>query len=84
MQRGVQNVVVTLGESGALICNSEGAHHEPAEVVNVIDTTGAGDAFNGVFTAMLAAGKGPRDAVRLAVKAASLSVQYAGVRPTDQ
>ncbi len=83
LQRGVQNVVVTLGESGALICNSEGAHHEPAELVNVVDTTGAGDTFNGVFTAMLADGKHQRDAVRLAVKAASLSVQHAGVRPID-
>ncbi len=83
LQRGVQNVVVTLGEAGALICNSDGTHHEKAVAVQVVDTTGAGDTFNGVFTAKLAAGKSLRDALRLAVAAASLSVQYAGVRARD-
>lgn len=83
LQRGVQNVVVTMGESGALICNSDGAHHEKTDSVQVVDTTGAGDTFNGVFTATLAAGKSLRNALRLAVAAASLSVQYAGVRPAD-
>jgi len=83
LQRGVQNVVVTLGEAGALICNSDGTHHEKAVAVQVVDTTGAGDTFNGVFTAKLAAGKSLRDALRLAVSAASLSVQYAGVRARD-
>ncbi len=83
LQRGVQKVVVTMGESGALICNSDGAHHEKADSVQVVDTTGAGDTFNGVFTATLAAGKSLRNALRLAVAAASLSVQYAGVRPAD-
>ena len=83
LQRGVQNVVVTLGEAGALICNSDGTHHEKAVAVQVVDTTGAGDTFNGVFTAKLAAGKSLRDALRLAVAAATLSVQYAGVRARD-
>ena len=83
LKRGVQNVVVTLGEAGALICNSDGTHHEKAVAVQVVDTTGAGDTFNGVFTAKLAAGKSLRDALRLAVAAASLSVQYAGVRARD-
>lgn len=83
LQRGVRNVVVTLGEAGALICNSDGTHHEKAVAVQVVDTTGAGDTFNGVFTAKLAAGKSLRDALRLAVAAASLSVQYAGVRARD-
>ena len=81
LQRGVQNVVVTMGAAGALICNSDGVHHEQAKAIKVVDTTGAGDIFNGVFTAMLAADEHPRDAVRLAVAAASLSVQTAGVRP---
>jgi len=84
LQGGVQNVVVTMGESGALLCNSDGAHHEKADSVQVVDTTGAGDTFNGVFTATLAAGQSLRNALRLAVAAASLSVQYAGVRPTDK
>ncbi len=83
LQRGVQNVVVTMGENGALICNGDGTHHEKADSVQVVDTTGAGDTFNGVFTATLAAGKSLRDALRLAVAAATVSVQYAGVRPID-
>jgi ribokinase len=83
LQHGVQNVVVTLGANGALICNNDGTHHEQAESVKVVDTTGAGDTFNGVFAAKLAEGKHQRDAIQFAVQAATLSVQYAGVRSVD-
>ena len=78
LQRGVENVVITMGESGALLCNSQGVHHQPAERVDVVDTTGAGDTFNGVFAAMLASGLAMRDALAKAVGAATLSVQARG------
>jgi len=45
-----------------------------------VDTTGAGDAFNGVLAAGLAAGAGVEDAARRAVEAASASVRRAGAR----
>lgn len=78
LSRGVRNAVITLGKDGALLCNAEGVYHQTAEAVDVVDTTGAGDTFNGVFAAMLAQGKQLPDAIRVAVTAASLSVQTAG------
>ena len=78
MQRGVRNVVITMGESGALLCNSDGTYHHEAERVDVVDTTGAGDTFNGVFAAMLARGLPIRDALHKAVAAATQSVQSVG------
>lgn len=78
LQRGVQNVIVTMGANGALLCNAEGAHHQRAEPVSVVDTTGAGDTFNGAFAARLTAGFSLHDAVEFAVAAATQSVQFAG------
>lgn len=78
LRRGVQNAIITMGENGALLCNADGAHHQPAKQVSVVDTTGAGDTFNGVFAAMLADGRSLHDAIKLAVEAATRSVQSAG------
>jgi ribokinase len=78
LQRGVENVLITMGESGALLCNSDGVHHQSAKSVAVVDSTAAGDTFNGVLVAVLAEGRPLKKAIHLAVKAASLSVQTAG------
>jgi ribokinase len=75
---GVHNVILTLGEKGALLVTSEGIHHQAAVPVSVVDTTAAGDTFNGIFTAMLAEGRSMQESMALAVKGASLSVQAAG------
>jgi ribokinase len=74
-------VVVTLGGDGVLVL-LPGAEPEtvPARPAQVRDTTGAGDTFNGVLAARLAAGDGFTDAVRTAVTAASLSVTQVGAR----
>lgn len=74
-------VVVTLGGEGALIATAEGGHEQirPPRV-EVLDTTGAGDTFNGVLAAGLAAGESLTDAVRFAVVAAALSVSHPGAR----
>lgn len=73
-------VVVTLGERGALIQDATGAALVPAPRVRAVDTTGAGDAFNGVLTAELARGHELRAAVEAAVAAAAQSVTRAGAR----
>ncbi len=78
LQRGVENVVITMGENGALLCNSDGTHYQAAPSVEVVDSTGAGDTFNGVLVTLLAEDRPLKEAVRLAVKAASISVQTAG------
>jgi len=78
LQRGVENVVLTLGKNGALLCNSDGTHLQNAPSVPVVDSTAAGDTFNGVLVTLLAEGLPIKETIRLAVEAASLSVQTAG------
>jgi ribokinase len=74
-------VLVTLGARGALLV-SGGAEPAPiaAPAVEVVDTTGAGDALNGALAAELARGAGLEDAARVAVAAASLSTRRPGAR----
>jgi ribokinase len=74
-------VVVTLGGAGVLVVAADGTPQRvPARPATVRDTTGAGDTFNGVLAAGLAAGDPPDLAVRVAGVAASLSVAHAGAR----
>jgi ribokinase len=74
-------VVVTMGGQGAIIVSAEGhAEHLPAPPATVRDTTGAGDTFNGVLAARLAAGDYLGIAVRTAIVAASISVGHVGAR----
>lgn len=74
-------VAVTLGGAGAVIlAPGEDPHPVPPLPATVRDTTGAGDTFNGVLAARLAAGDGLRAAVRSATVAASLSVGHVGAR----
>jgi len=74
-------VVVTVGGQGGVIVNPAGnAQHLPAPLAAVRDTTGAGDTFNGVLAARLAAGDHLEVAVRTAIVAASISVAHAGAR----
>jgi len=72
-------VLVTLGAEGALLLDGE-AERLPAPAVEVVDTTGAGDAVNGALAAELAAGRPLRDAARFAMAAAALSTRVAGAR----
>jgi ribokinase len=78
LQRGVENVVITLGSKGALLRWGSETFVQSAESVTVVDTTGAGDTFNGVFTTMVAKGHSLPQAIEIAVGAATLSVQTAG------
>jgi ribokinase len=74
-------VVVTLGPGGALVVPRDGAAWRvPAAAVEVADTTGAGDAFNGALAASLAEGRPLAEAVRRAVAAGSLATIRAGAR----
>jgi len=74
-------VLVTLGGEGALLLEPSGeAERIPAERVDVVDTTGAGDTVNGALAAELAAGRPLRDAARFALRAAALSTTRPGAR----
>ncbi len=76
--RGVKQVVITLGHRGVYI--ADGAIDEliPAYKVKALDTTGAGDAFNGGLIAALAEGKSLKEAAKFANGLAALSVQKLG------
>ena len=73
-------VLVTIGAEGVLLLDGDRAERLPAPAVDVVDTTGAGDTFNGALAAELAAGADLRAAAELAVAAASLSTRAPGAR----
>ena len=78
--RGVATVIITLGKKGALIYEGGKATHLPAPAVTVIDTTAAGDIFNGALAVALAEGRSIPDAVDFANHAAALSVTRLGAQ----
>jgi ribokinase len=73
-------VLVTVGADGALLCEGGSVDALRAAAVDVVDTTGAGDAFNGALAAELARGAALRDAAELAIRAAGRSTTRAGAR----
>lgn len=81
LQMGVQRVLLTRGARGAMIVTREGYHTIPAYTVPVVDTTGAGDAFNGTLAAYIATGMPLEPAVRHAVAAGALACTKLGVIP---
>ena len=81
-KKGVQNVLITLGSRGVYV-NSQGRSEIiPAFRVKAIDTTGAGDAFNGGLLTALSEGKDLWEAARFASGLAALSVQKLGTTPS--
>lgn len=77
-RKGVENVLITLGSRGVYINVGGRSEIVPAYRVNAVDTTGAGDAFNGALLTALSEGKSLPDAARFANAAAALSVQKLG------
>ena len=75
---GVGCAVITLGAAGAVLVHEGNRVHIPTIAVEAIDTTGAGDGFNGVLAVALAEGLDEVEAVRRASLAASLAVQRTG------
>ena len=77
---GPKSVVVTVGEDGAVFSGGESAKHLVAPEVEVVDTTGAGDAFVGALAARLADDAPLEDAVAYAVRAGAAAVTEAGAQ----
>ena len=73
-------VIVTIGRDGALVAGDGQCYRIAAPEVQALDSTGAGDAFNGALAAALAQGHELHDAVARAVAAASASVRGRGAR----
>ncbi|WP_217696554.1 MULTISPECIES: ribokinase [Paenibacillus] len=82
LQKGVQNVIVTLGSKGALIVNAEGAKAVPGFPVKVVDTVAAGDSFNGALAQQLVLGKTLEEAVSFANAVGALAVGKEGAIPS--
>lgn len=81
LDKGCQNVIVTLGTQGSLLVNEKGHTLIPAFKVKAIDTVGAGDSFTGSLAAMLDQGKSLLDAMQIATAVAALEVQTKGAIP---
>ena len=80
--KGAQNILVTLGEKGAYLKNKNDDIIISTLKVKALDTTGAGDCFNGVFAACLAMGKNAIEAIKYANVASSISVTRSGAVPS--
>ncbi|MDZ7602312.1 MAG: ribokinase [Hoeflea sp.] len=79
---GAKAAVITLGEKGALYhAGDQSVHVLAFNAGPVMETTGAGDAFNGGFAAALARGDDPISAVRFGCATAAISVTRAGTAP---
>jgi len=82
IRRGVKQVVMTLGENGALVVTPNSISHIPAINVPAEDTTGAGDSFNAGLAVALSCGADLEAAVRAAVVTGGLAVTREGVVPS--
>jgi len=82
LERGAQNLIVTLGANGALIVNRGMTKHVPAFKVDVIDTTAAGDAFIGGFSSALLQNKPLEEAVRYGCACGALAATKFGAQPS--
>ncbi len=81
--RGIANVILKRSSGGALVATQDGSREWiPAFSVTAIDTTAAGDAFNGAFATSLARGSSVKDAARFASAAAAISVTRRGAQPS--
>jgi ribokinase len=77
---GPKSAVITVGEAGAVFADGESTQHLPAPKVDVVDTTGAGDAFVGALAAQLAQGASLEEAVAYAVRAGAAAVTKEGAQ----
>lgn len=80
--RGVQTLIVTMGAQGALVYSGDEAIRVPSIPVDVVDTTGAGDAFNSGLAVALAEGQPLLDAVRFGCVTGALACTRLGVIPS--
>ena len=79
-KKGVKNVIITMGAAGAYVKSENYSGLVPGVKVKAVDTTAAGDVFNGALAVALAEGNDLKDGVSFANKAASISVTRLGAQ----
>lgn len=82
VSRGVERVVITMGGAGAFLYENGKGELIEAHKVAAVDTTAAGDVYNGALCAALAEGLSLNDALHFATKASAISVTRAGAQPS--
>ncbi|MBI9060233.1 MAG: ribokinase [Labilibaculum sp.] len=80
--KGVESVIITLGAKGAFVDNDGDQYMVPGFVIKAVDTTAAGDVFNGALAVALSKKINFKDAVKFANAAAALSVTKLGAQPS--
>lgn len=78
IERGIGACAITCGAQGSMIVTPDGVERVPAFHIDVVDTTGCGDAFSAGFMRGLSLGRAPEDAARLGSASASLVAQGLG------
>jgi ribokinase len=82
LKYGISHIILTLGAMGAMLVNAKQSRLFPTKQVEVVDTTAAGDVFNGAFAYAIAKGEKSAKAIEFATAAATLSVTRLGAQPS--
>lgn len=77
---GPKTVIITMGEKGAFVLDQEISQMIPGHKVLPVDTTGAGDVFNGAIAVGLSQGKNILESIKLGCKASSIAVTRSGAQ----
>jgi ribokinase len=81
-EKGIQRVVLTLGENGIVVADEQGLQHWAAYPTTVVDTTAAGDGFNGAMAAALDQHHSWNTALQWGLAAGALTVSQRGAQPS--